>query len=51
VKQGTITREMAEALAKITSQKTAVAKLEADMERRQKDIDRIVKTRAACAKT
>ena len=42
VKQGTITREMAEALAKITSQKAAVAKLEEDMESRQKDIDRIV---------
>jgi hypothetical protein len=42
IKQGTITREMAEALAKITSQKVAVAKLEEDMESRQKDIDRIV---------
>jgi len=42
IKQGTITREMAEALAKITSQKAAVAKLEEDMESRQKDIDRIV---------
>ena len=42
VKQGTITREMAQALAKITSQKAAVAKLEEDMESRQKDIDRIV---------
>jgi hypothetical protein len=42
VKQGTITREMAQALAKITSQKAAVAKLEEEMEDRQKDIDRIV---------
>jgi len=42
IKQGTITREMAEALAKITSQKAVVAKLEEDMESRQKDIDRIV---------
>ena len=42
VKQGTITPEMAQALAKITAQKTVVAKLEEDMENRQKDIDRIV---------
>jgi hypothetical protein len=42
IKQGSITREMAEALAKITSQKAVVAKLEEDMESRQKDIDRIV---------
>jgi hypothetical protein len=42
VKQGSITPEMKEALAKITSQKAAVAKLEEDMESRQKDIDRIV---------
>src|SRR6266481_2125852 len=42
VKQGTITGEMAEALKKITAQKTVVAKLEEKMENRQKDIDRIV---------
>ena len=42
VKQGTITPEMEKALAKITAQKAAVAKLEEDMESRQKDIDRIV---------
>jgi chromosome segregation ATPase len=42
VKQGTITREMEQALAKITAQKAEVARLEEDMESRQKDIDRIV---------
>ena len=42
VKQGTITLEMARALARITAQKAAVAKLEEEMENRQKDIDRIV---------
>ena len=42
VKQGTITPEMAQALARITAQKAAVAKLEEEMENRQKDIDRIV---------
>jgi hypothetical protein len=42
VKQGTITPEMAQALAKITMQKAEVAKLEEEMENRQKDIDRIV---------
>ena len=42
VKQGTITLEMAQALARITAQKAAVAKLEEEMENRQKDIDRIV---------
>jgi len=42
VKQGTITGEMAEALKKITAQRAAVAKLEGEMENRQKDIDRIV---------
>ncbi len=41
-KQGTITGEMAEALKKITAQKAVVAKLEEEMENRQKDIDRIV---------
>ena len=42
VKQGTITLEMAQALAKIPVQKAVVAKLEEEMENRQKDIDRIV---------
>ena len=42
VKQGTITPEMAQALGKISAQKAVVAKLEEDMENRQKDIDRIV---------
>jgi hypothetical protein len=42
VKQGTIIGEMAEALKKITAQKAVVAKLEEEMENRQKDIDRIV---------
>lgn len=42
VKQGTVTGEMAEALKKITAQKAVVAKLEEEMENRQKDIDRIV---------
>jgi hypothetical protein len=41
-KRGTITPEMAQALGKITAQKAAVAKLEEEMENRQKDIDRIV---------
>jgi len=42
VKQGTITPEMAQALGKISAQKAVVAKLEEEMENRQKDIDRIV---------
>src|SRR5882762_2824549 len=42
VKQGTITGEMAEVLKRITVQKAVVAKLEEEMENRQKDIDRIV---------
>ncbi len=42
VKQGTITGEMAEALKRITAQKTVVANLEEEIENRQKDIDRIV---------
>jgi hypothetical protein len=42
VKQGTITGEMAEALKRITAQRAVVAKLEEEMENRQKDIDRIV---------
>ena len=42
IKQGTITPEMAQALGKISAQKAIVAKLEEEMENRQKDIDRIV---------
>jgi hypothetical protein len=42
VKNKTITPEMAQALQKIMDQKTVVAKLEEEMENRQKDIDRIV---------
>jgi len=42
VKQGTITPDMAQALGKISAQKAVVAKLEEEMENRQKDIDRIV---------
>jgi len=42
VKNKTITPEMAEALEKIMDQKAVVAKLEGEMENRQKDIDRIV---------
>lgn len=42
VKQGTINGEMAAALKKIIDQKAVVAKLEQEMEDRQKDIDRIV---------
>lgn len=41
-KQGSITAEMTEALKKISAQKAVVAKLEQEMEDRQKDIDRIV---------
>jgi chromosome segregation ATPase len=41
-KQGSITPEMADTLKKISTQKAAVAKLEQEMEDRQKDIDRIV---------
>lgn len=41
-KQGTITPEMAQALGTISAQKAVVAKLEEEMENRQKDIDRIV---------
>ena len=41
-KQGSITPEMADALKKISAQKAVVAKLEQEMEDRQKDIDRIV---------
>jgi hypothetical protein len=42
VKNKTITPEMAEALERIMDQKAVVAKLEEEMENRQKDIDRIV---------
>ena len=42
LKQQTITPEMGQALRKISDQKAVVAKLEAEMELRQKDIDRIV---------
>ena len=42
VKNKTITPEMAQALQKIMDQKAVVAKLEDEMENRQKDIDRIV---------
>ena len=41
-KQGSITGEMADALKKISAQKAVVARLEQEMEDRQKDIDRIV---------
>lgn len=46
LKQGTLTPEMVQALEKITKQKAVVAKLEQDMEDRQKDIDRIVQDQA-----
>ena len=42
IKQGTITGDMAQALKKVTDQKAVVARLEQEMEDRQKDIDRIV---------
>jgi|HubBroStandDraft_2_1064218.scaffolds.fasta_scaffold04320_2 hypothetical protein len=42
VKTKTITPEMAQALQKMMDQKAVVAKLEDEMENRQKDIDRIV---------
>jgi Carboxypeptidase regulatory-like domain len=42
LQQKNITPEMAQALTKINQQKAVVAKLEEDMENRQKDIDRIV---------
>jgi len=42
VKAKTITPEMGQALQKIMDQKAVVAKLEEEMENRQKDIDRIV---------
>ncbi|HEY2820625.1 MAG TPA: carboxypeptidase regulatory-like domain-containing protein [Candidatus Acidoferrum sp.] len=42
LKQRTITPDVAQALQKITAQKAVVAKLEAEMESRQDDIDHIV---------
>jgi hypothetical protein len=42
LEHGTLTPEMGQALRKITAQKAVVAKLEQEMEDRQKDIDRIV---------
>jgi hypothetical protein len=42
LKQGSINQDMGQALQKITAQKAVVAKLEDEMENRQKDIDRIV---------
>jgi hypothetical protein len=42
VRQKTISPEMQQALAKVTTQKAVVAKLEEEMENRQKDIERIV---------
>jgi hypothetical protein len=42
MKNKTITPEMAQALQKVMDQKAVVAKLEGEMENRQKDIDRIV---------
>ncbi|MEP6601962.1 MAG: carboxypeptidase regulatory-like domain-containing protein [Nitrospirota bacterium] len=42
VRQGAISTEMRQALAEIAAQKAVVAKLEGEMENRQKDIDRIV---------
>jgi hypothetical protein len=46
VRQKTISPEMQQALAKITAQKAAVAKLEEEMANRQKDIERIVDDQA-----
>lgn len=42
LEHGTLTPEMGQDLKKITAQKAVVAKLEQEMEDRQKDIDRIV---------
>jgi predicted RNase H-like nuclease (RuvC/YqgF family) len=42
VRQQTITPEMQQALAKITTQKAVVTKLEGEMDNHQKDIERIV---------
>jgi hypothetical protein len=42
IKNGSLSPNVAEALKKIAAQKATVAKLETEMENRQKDIDRIV---------
>jgi len=46
IKNGSLSPNVAEALKKIAAQKAAVAKLETEMEDRQKDIDRIVADQA-----
>jgi hypothetical protein len=46
IKNGSLSPSIAEALKKIAAQKAAVAKLETEMENRQKDIDRIVADQA-----
>ena len=51
VKAKTITPEMAQALQKIMDQKAVVAKLEEEMENRQKDIDRIVEDQGRLRET
>jgi hypothetical protein len=46
IKNGSVSPSVAEPLKKIAAQKAAVAKLETEMENRQKDIDRIVADQA-----
>ncbi|HEV2103546.1 MAG TPA: carboxypeptidase regulatory-like domain-containing protein, partial [Candidatus Acidoferrum sp.] len=46
IKNGSVSPNVAEALKKVAAQKAAVAKLETEMENRQKDIDRIVADQA-----
>jgi hypothetical protein len=46
IKNGSLSPNVAEALKKIAAQKATVAKLETEMENRQKDIDRIVADQA-----
>ena len=46
IKNGSLSPNVAEALKKLAAQKVTVAKLEAEMENRQKDIDRIVADQA-----
>jgi hypothetical protein len=46
IKNGSVSPNVAEALKKIAAQKATVAKLETEMENRQKDIDRIVADQA-----
>jgi predicted RNase H-like nuclease (RuvC/YqgF family) len=46
IRNGTVTPAMAEALKKIAAQKAVAAKLETEMDNRQKDIDRIVADQA-----